>query len=236
MMLENLPPGEVQQGLFGLIAGGLSLAAKTGLGRTAISAVTRGAGSVLRTVAGTPARRVGLSAGGGVLAGEAISIGSGLRTTPPVVSTGPIQPIAATPPVYSGPVMTGTGPAVPSTPAGRAMAAGAGELALTLPVEYSYIARPPRGYVTVMYAGQKVFMLKGCARDLGLWKPRPKPPISTKNWNALKRARTAQRQVDRAAATAASITGCSTGTRRRSSSSSSRSSGGRRRRSNGRFA
>jgi hypothetical protein len=237
-MLEALPPIEPQQALFGLVAGGLSILAKTGLGRAAVGTVTRGAGRLISTVAGTTTRRVGLSAGAGVLAGEAVSIGSGLRNTVPAGSalrnTGPAKPLVTAPPqVFTGPVMPGYAPA-PDTPAGRASAAAMGDLALTLPVEYSYVARPPRGYVTVMYAGQKLFMLKGCARDLGLWKPRPKPPISTKNWNALKRARTAQRQVDRAAETAASITGCSTSSRRRSSSS--RKSGGRRRRKDGRFA
>lgn len=51
--------------------------------------------------------------------------------------------------------------------------------------------KAPRGYVIVECppgSGQKTAMLKPVARALGLWKPRKKPPIKVKDWEALKRA------------------------------------------------
>lgn len=215
--------------IFGAVLGGLSLARAVGgsaIGRTAISTVGRG----LRAIAGTPARRVALSAGGGVVAGDVISASSGLRTV-----TSASTPVVASSPVFTGPVMTDQ-PMVPKSASGRAMAAQAGELPLTLPVQYTAVARPPRGYVTVMYNGAKLFMLKGCAKDLGLWSPEPKPPISPSDWRNLRRARTTARKAARVGDAAEEFLG---GSRRYRSSSSSSSSkkgkGGRRRGPDGRF-
>ena len=55
--------------------------------------------------------------------------------------------------------------------------------------------RAPRGYVTVEWQGQKFFMLKAQARSMKLWKPAKKPPISVTNWESLKRAKSAVRQL-----------------------------------------
>lgn len=101
----------------------------------------------------------------------------------------------------------GGGPTVPKSPAGRASAAMMGNLPLVLPVEYRAVAKPPRGYVTVNYNGQPVFMLKGCARDLGLWKAPPKPPISASDWRTLRRAGMVAKRVDRITKISDKVTG-----------------------------
>jgi len=49
--------------------------------------------------------------------------------------------------------------------------------------------RAPKGYVVLRDANGKPFpVLKKAAKAFGLWKPAKKPPISVKDWSALKRA------------------------------------------------
>lgn len=67
-------------------------------------------------------------------------------------------------------------------------------------------AKCPKGYVAVEYQGAKVCMLKSCARDFG-WKPKPKPPISRKDWTAIKRASAASKRIRRVSAQADRVTG-----------------------------
>lgn len=53
----------------------------------------------------------------------------------------------------------------------------------------------PSGYVLVNVNGEALAMLKGVARSMGLWKPRPKPPVSGWDLRAINRAAGAKRRV-----------------------------------------
>ena len=71
------------------------------------------------------------------------------------------------------------------------------------------INKAPRGYVMVDTTGDgrsDTAMLKAHARHCGYWRPAAKPPISAKNWKALRRANTAARQVKRVATVTNKIT------------------------------
>lgn len=73
-----------------------------------------------------------------------------------------------------------------------------GYLGMPMPVievEYEERATVPRGYVVVTVNGEKVGMLKELARKYGLWKPRPKPPVSGWDARAITRAARAQKKV-----------------------------------------
>jgi hypothetical protein len=70
-------------------------------------------------------------------------------------------------------------------------------------VTYSARAKAPRGYVVVQHPTMgTVAMLKGLARASGLWRPRPKPPISVGDWRAISRASRASKRVAKAAKSA----------------------------------
>lgn len=60
--------------------------------------------------------------------------------------------------------------------------------------------KAPRGYVIVTLPdGNKVGMLKVLARKYGLWKPRPKPPVSGWDMKAINRAAGAKKRVKKLA-------------------------------------
>ena len=102
----------------------------------------------------------------------------------------------------------GTAPTTPRVPVNGTPAMSGGEdLPLVVPVQYRQCAKAPRGYVVVEYNGQKVAMLKGCAMDLGLWKPRPKPWLTAKDRKTLSRAKTVAGKIDRASKTSDKLLG-----------------------------
>lgn len=90
---------------------------------------------------------------------------------------------------------------------------------ITLPLEVVARAKCPRGYVAVNdpETGARVCMLKGAARSCGLWKAPKKPPISTRDWDALKRASSTIKKVDRVVRMSNEIQGKAKLTRSRSS-------------------
>jgi D-hexose-6-phosphate mutarotase len=57
--------------------------------------------------------------------------------------------------------------------------------------------RAPRGYVIVhdQATGQTIGVRKQDARQLGLWQPKPKPPISVKDWHAYKSAMRTEKKI-----------------------------------------
>lgn len=61
----------------------------------------------------------------------------------------------------------------------------------------------PRGYVLVRDPAnpdaEPVFLLKGAARAMGLWSPRPKPPVSGWDMRAIQRASAASKRVKKLA-------------------------------------
>lgn len=79
--------------------------------------------------------------------------------------------------------------------------------------EYDRIGRPiavhgeviermyvPPGYVVVdMPDGERIGVLREVARSMGLWKPRPKPPITAGDARAIRRANSARKRVKRLA-------------------------------------
>jgi hypothetical protein len=82
-------------------------------------------------------------------------------------------------------------------------------------VEVRQRAYAPPGYVVVDLNGQKVAMLKVLARKYGLWKPRPKPPVSGWDMKAINRANRAQKRV-KGLASKVGFTCVTKGTRRAS--------------------
>ena len=175
MTPEMIP--DPQCALFGALLGAGSLLVKAN-GKNLL-----GAGrAIARRIAGTPAARtVGrvvrspvTQVGGGVAAGTLVGRGGNGAEVPAATAATPV----------------------------RAMAAEDGMLPLTVPVMYEQRAKVPRGYVTVTYGGQKVGMLKGCARDLGLWKPRPRPLISAREGRAIREAARVEKKVKRVASRA----------------------------------
>lgn len=103
-----------------------------------------------------------------------------------------------------------TAPTVPvrTAPAGGSNGKMTDEYGRPLLVEVSYQPRAkcPKGYVAVEYEGNKVCMLKSCARSYG-WKPKPKPPISRKDWVAITRAEAAGKRIRKVSAKADRVTG-----------------------------
>ena len=61
------------------------------------------------------------------------------------------------------------------------------------------VKRAPKGYVTVEYNGQKVYMRRELARTLHLFKPAKKPPISVREWEAAKSWQRVQKKVEKVA-------------------------------------
>lgn len=172
--------------LFGAIAAAVGPSAL----KYGAKALSGGGGKAARKAA-KRARRLALAkAGGAVAAGGAL-----FEAGSQVVS-------AITPGEFFG-----DQPIVPKNVAGKRMLAQGGGLALTLPLELTAIAKPPAGYVTVIYNGERMFMLKGCARDLGLWKARRKPPISASDWRTLAKASMTAKKVDRLCKMSDKITG-----------------------------
>lgn len=54
----------------------------------------------------------------------------------------------------------------------------------------------PRGYVSVeVQPGVKACVWKPVARAMGMWKPRKKPPISSKDWTAFQRAQRVEKKL-----------------------------------------
>lgn len=63
-------------------------------------------------------------------------------------------------------------------------------------VEMRERAYAPRGYVVVPGPdGEPIAMLKGAARAMGLWSPKPKPPVSGWDLRAIQRAHRATKRV-----------------------------------------
>lgn len=59
--------------------------------------------------------------------------------------------------------------------------------------------RAPKGYVTVHYNGQEVYMRKEIARSLHLYKARKKPPISVREWESAKSWQRVQKKIEKVA-------------------------------------
>jgi hypothetical protein len=57
--------------------------------------------------------------------------------------------------------------------------------------------RAPRGYVVVRdtQSGKYIGVRKADARQLGLWRPKPKPPISVRDWHAYKSAVRTEKKI-----------------------------------------
>lgn len=56
--------------------------------------------------------------------------------------------------------------------------------------------RAPRGYVVLRDAqGRPFAVMKQVAKQFGLWKPSPKPPISVTDWRCLRRAESVERKL-----------------------------------------
>jgi hypothetical protein len=57
--------------------------------------------------------------------------------------------------------------------------------------------RAPRGYVVVRdtQSGKYIGVRKADARQLGLWRPKPKPPISVRDWHAYKSAIKTEKKI-----------------------------------------
>lgn len=65
------------------------------------------------------------------------------------------------------------------------------------------VPRAPAGYVVLRDASGRPFgVLKQVAKAFKLWKPKQRPPISVKDWNALKRGCSTVRKMKRVAAMA----------------------------------
>ena len=61
------------------------------------------------------------------------------------------------------------------------------------------IQKAPPGYVLVTRNGVTAAVLKPVARQMGLWKPRKKPPISVSEYTALQKANRAETKIKRLA-------------------------------------
>lgn len=104
---------------------------------------------------------------------------------------GPSQPVSA--PSYMAP-RPGAGAPFPTYPTRGPVAAQAPQTAeflkqFQLPSSsIRLVPRAPAGYVVLYDAsGQPFAILKQIARAFKLWRPKQKPPISVRDWNALKR-------------------------------------------------
>jgi len=106
-------------------------------------------------------------------------------TTPSQLTPGEIMPDPLLPPVPPA----GTNGKVPESPGFTTLKENL-ELPHILPFSSGKLfRRAPRGYVQVeLSTGERVMMIKHMAKSHGLWKPQPKPPISVRDWSALKRA------------------------------------------------
>ena len=190
---------EIQYGIFGAILGAGKVLAGSGLGKSAIRLGGRALGFGGKVAKSKPVR-VGLGT-----AGAAVTVSEGIDLVQSRVGqtarTAAVQAPAAAPVVPISTLPRG------GSKKTTAMLAQAGALPLTLPVEYTPVAKPPRGYVLVDYDGQELFMLKGCARDLGLWKPRRKPPISASDYRTLMKASATAKKIDRISKMADRVTG-----------------------------
>lgn len=189
---------DIQQGIFSAILGAGKLAVSTGLGKSAVRLGSRALGLGGKAARSKPVR-VGLGT-----AGAAVTVSEGIDLVQSRVGrsgTGAVNPPGV------APISTLPGGGRGGSKKTTAMLAQAGALPLTLPVEYTPVAKPPRGYVLVDYDGQEMFMLKGCARDLGLWKARRKPPISASDYRTLMRAATTAKKIDRITKMADRVTG-----------------------------
>ena len=64
-------------------------------------------------------------------------------------------------------------------------------------IERAYV---PPGYVVVdMPDGERIGVLRNVARSMGLWRPRPKPPITAGDARAIRRANSARKRVKKLA-------------------------------------
>lgn len=156
-------------------------------------------GAGLSAIASIPGAR---AAAGGALStiGRAVGLGR--------VAPGTTAVIAGTGAAGGYALSHNLSPAAPAVAPGvQTQLAKEGMLPLTVAGEVVPRMRCPRGYVSVEYMGAKVCMLKGCAKDLGLWKPRRKPPISVKDWRCYTRANAVQKKLERIGKTAGMVRG-----------------------------
>jgi len=66
--------------------------------------------------------------------------------------------------------------------------------------------RAPKGYVVIRDANGKPFpVMKSAAKAFGLWKPAKKPPISVRDWSALKRSSSVIKKLTKVTKRAESI-------------------------------
>lgn len=88
---------------------------------------------------------------------------------------------------------------------------------ISMPAYPTMVYRAPKGYSTVTWQGEKLFVRTDVAKTLKLVKSRKKPPISAKDWDAVKSAK----RIDTKLAKMLNSTSCShkavkrTGARRR---------------------
>lgn len=154
-------------------------------------------GPVLPIIGGLAGTAIGTVAGA---AGDWIKdkLGGGGSPTVPALPTLPqLPPSSASPPAATPtPGLEGWVQRVlPGGKSGYQNSAIAG-LQPVVAVSYEQRATAPPGYVVVtMPDGSKAAMWKPLARSLGLWKARPKPPVSGWDLKAIRRADRAQKKV-----------------------------------------
>lgn len=161
-------------------------------------------GSVMRSPLGKIATKVVPGLGIASLAYDAYKIlgpgGSASARTPGIA---PIQPVGASPGGLPSPFAMGQPlPSMAKRGAAPPMVQGGGTmLPPTLPANQMRVYhRAPPGYVVVTHpvTKQKFAMLKAVAKANKLWKPSPKPPISVRDWRALKRSNAVVNKIKKA--------------------------------------
>jgi hypothetical protein len=88
---------------------------------------------------------------------------------------------------------------------GQATQAGCPNIPVIVQPAQKVTLKAPKGYVIVECpkgSGNKVAMIKPVAIKMGYYKNRPKPPISAKQWRAMKTAETVKNKVKNIASTA----------------------------------
>lgn len=173
--------------LWGAAAGlGLRLARKHG-------------GRLLRRIGGGSARRGAGRLGTGVVGATGVVAtfprGGGYRPPPP-----PGRPVP------QGPIRRGIQRIAPGGRTGRELTpygdmVSKQGLPLMVYPDTRERVEAPKGYVIVTHpvTGEKLAMLRGAAQRAGLFSPRPKPPISAGDAQAIRRAARAQRRVKKLA-------------------------------------
>lgn len=180
----------------GLVAGLVGGVAKKLVGKAASWVGRQTVGGLARKAAG---------AGAAAAATAAVSrVARGGPMAPPVLTLQQQRPAQGRPaslPVRIGQAITPGGRTGREfTPYNDADTTKAGMPIAVFPEVRERLYAPP-GYVivTIPATGERVGMLKGVARQLGLWKPDPKPPVNGWDMRAIRRAAAAQKRVKKLA-------------------------------------